>query len=1001
MKLKRKKVMKKQLSILLILVMTFTGMTNSMPLRAYASKNVKEISSVNLKETSVYLHLKSGKPDTYDFNMNKTVKSKVTACIWFVDTVKGKPGAVTIDKGTGIVTAKEAGTAFIGCKVTLTNGTVLKPEAKVVVRNNITDVKISNPPKNKTITAGKAKNFNRTILNTEGGTKKQTQGVTRWEITKDTAGVGTASKAGIVYPTKAGSFKIRAVAFQSKVKYSLWLQDKKANAGYITASSKWQSIRVVSSDGKAVANTKEQLDKVLALDDFKEITLSTKKSETIVIQEGNYGTKSLIVDVPNADVENHGIFKDITINAIKDTTWIEYANGNIVYIKDIQSRLIIDSGAQIKQIIVDTPNAVLNLDIHGKVDKISVLQPSTVNLSGSSAMVPLTVEAKAGGSKITSSVPLNLTLDADTELILEQGAENSVIDKSAGSIHVKVTNNTREAVIITTNKTGMETIEAGKSWTSNAETAFPVSSGGEGSSGSSDGTVSVTGIRISPSTMVLPLSGSAISATGSALSVLAAVITPENATNATVAWNSANPSVATVDSDGAVTPVGLGTTQIIAEAGGIYATSVVAVVSGSALSVSGSAITIGKLSSVKDKIVEGLIEGASSYVGGHLLGWGLSQIDSGFADAKEDDIAEMKDQLSDISKKLTDLEAKINDLNLQIQESEYNTRVSNLLDYITKIKNYSDDLNKYLAKSSRTTLDRDDIVTGILTNIYPERNRIYEELTGSGGSGMTPLLNVYSSIVKKRHRFLSSKDSEQIQSVYDYYETLQKMELELVVEYCHCRGKSADEINELINRYQKNIEKEKALMKSPVPENVLIDRDQNIMVYTGYYKRQFPYITKHRTYAGPYHGDLNGQDIAIDNMCYKLNYDNWRLIKEDELASWVNASGGHLYQYLHNSGWVQNSLKENGEIVTIFRAKNWDGTYFPDQFYYVYDVSTGELSYYLEGRADERVVYSDSRYIIFSPDEITYDFYWVVCRSMIQTTDSDGTVHEEIENYFY
>jgi hypothetical protein len=67
-----------------------------------------------------------------------------------------------------------------------------------------------------TITAGKANDFNWTVLNTEEGKGKKTEEITRWEITEDTSRVESANEKGIVFPTKAGEFKIQL--YLSRVK---------------------------------------------------------------------------------------------------------------------------------------------------------------------------------------------------------------------------------------------------------------------------------------------------------------------------------------------------------------------------------------------------------------------------------------------------------------------------------------------------------------------------------------------------------------------------------------------------------------------------------------------------------------------------------------------------------------------------------------------------------------------------------------------------------------
>ncbi|NLZ83472.1 MAG: hypothetical protein GX915_07395, partial [Clostridiales bacterium] len=133
---------------------------------------------------------------------------------------------------------------YIECEITLADKTVLRAEAMVTVRNNISEVDISNMPENNTIAVNKSMDFNRNILNTEAGKDKAASGITRWELTDDNAGVNEVSDKGVLIPTMEGTFKIRAVSFQSKEKFNLWLEDKTANADYVTAASKWYDVNV-------------------------------------------------------------------------------------------------------------------------------------------------------------------------------------------------------------------------------------------------------------------------------------------------------------------------------------------------------------------------------------------------------------------------------------------------------------------------------------------------------------------------------------------------------------------------------------------------------------------------------------------------------------------------------------------------------------------------------------------------------------------------------------
>lgn len=242
--MKRSKSFKKILSVTLAFAMIIFAVAGRTTVLAATKSTPKELGAIYLNTSSKYLHLGREEANSYDFNVKASKLDKDATYSWYVKEDKGNPNAVTIDETTGVVKANEAGKAYIECEITLADKTVLRAEAMVTVRNNISEVDISNMPENNTIAVNKSMDFNRNILNTEAGKDKAASGITRWELTDDNAGVNEVSDKGVLIPTMEGTFKIRAVSFQSKEKFNLWLEDKTANADYVTAASKWYDVNV-------------------------------------------------------------------------------------------------------------------------------------------------------------------------------------------------------------------------------------------------------------------------------------------------------------------------------------------------------------------------------------------------------------------------------------------------------------------------------------------------------------------------------------------------------------------------------------------------------------------------------------------------------------------------------------------------------------------------------------------------------------------------------------
>jgi hypothetical protein len=200
---------------------------------------------------------------------------------------------------------------------------------------------------------------------------------------------------------------LSAVVSRSE-KYRLWVSDKENNKRLITASSKWYTVTAAAYGKETTVATQEELDKALADDEITKITIATDKEINFIIAKGNYLNKILVVNAPNADVENHANFKNIEISAIKENTWSENADGNSFRVTSIKVRIIVNGNAEVREIVLDRENSVISLEVEGTVHQITVLQPSHLNMSGDSEQIPITIEDTGEGSKITTSIPIKI-----------------------------------------------------------------------------------------------------------------------------------------------------------------------------------------------------------------------------------------------------------------------------------------------------------------------------------------------------------------------------------------------------------------------------------------------------------------------------------------------------------------------------------------------------------------------------------------------------------------
>ncbi len=354
-------------------------------------------------------------------------------------------------------------------------------------KNDITKLGIKALPKGNTIILDSEENFfnfDPEIIQTKLG-KGSTTGVVWWEVNQDTNTAGViSSRYGHVYPVYAGSFEIRALAFTSTKTMEAWKKDKVANAKYITASTGWVTINVVSEkEGYAVARSQSQLNSALANRDCTDIVIDTDKEITFTIKPYNYTRRTLTVKAPNADVDNSGRFKQINVEEIKDNTFFERAIGNFFRFTAPNARLVVAEKAQVKNVsiaskgnvtisgattapvpvVVEESAAGANISAEVKVVVdvnadviikaaveaiVNLLKPVKTALTGEATNVTVNVEKEAAGAEITTEVTVEVNAKADVKVEANKGAEDTVIRADEG-VKVDTTNNTDKEIVNT------------------------------------------------------------------------------------------------------------------------------------------------------------------------------------------------------------------------------------------------------------------------------------------------------------------------------------------------------------------------------------------------------------------------------------------------------------------------------------------------------------------------------------------------------------------------
>jgi len=310
------------------------------------------------------------------------------------------------------------------------------------------------------------------------------------------------------------------------------------------------------------------------------------------------------------------------------------------------------------------------------------------------------------------------------------------------------------------------------------------------------------------------------------------------------------------------------------------------------------------------------------------MGWGLSECGLGGGFEKDDGnaeaIQEMKQGLNQVSTQLNNLYTNLNvvqdnlsrqleqvkdEIVLQQLQSEFDTRSGQMTELAQKIMNTRRDYLLFLDNTPQDPIlretKREHLKNYIRDNLVFSQGVINSQLVGDGMT--VPLLDLWARIVQYNHRFLSAGDYASIQAMIDYYKVLQTWQLELVVEYYHAIGEDENYhlgIDSAIDNYNGYMQAQENKAVTPIPENVLIDKLQGIMLYVGEDCIYNGVQTK-----SPWYGNCFDSEEKISNMNSSsyLSFNNWRYIKSKELDSVFFGGGSSRYtfvwQYLEGSGW--------------------------------------------------------------------------------------------------
>ena len=258
----------------------------------------------------------------------------------------------------------------------------------------------------------------------------------KWSSNKKS--IATVSKKGVVKAVKAGNAVVTCK-----------VTTKNGKTTKLTCKVAVKKTAKVTS---LTVGSQSELEKALKNKNVTKITVATQGAVTFTVPQGDYSKVDLVINAPNADVVNNGKFKSIDIQAIKPNTYRENAKGNVITVSATgDARVIVATGATVAKIMVSGSKGNVKLVVDGTLSGITIDAPVNVTVEGkTTAAVPVTVNEKAAGANVTSSIPVEVKAAAPIALNLTKGAEGSKVETTSDKAEVTVKNETTQAVTVTT-----------------------------------------------------------------------------------------------------------------------------------------------------------------------------------------------------------------------------------------------------------------------------------------------------------------------------------------------------------------------------------------------------------------------------------------------------------------------------------------------------------------------------------------------------------------------
>jgi uncharacterized protein YjdB/uncharacterized protein YfaP (DUF2135 family) len=213
-----------------------------------------------------------------------------------------------------------------------------------------------------------------------------------------------------------------------------------------------QTIEITVKDASAttaIVATQEELTEALNRQELLVLNIKSDESIDLTIPAGTYDQVSLIIDAPKGHIVNNAKFKDVTIRAISETTYVENSENTINYQAQSGTIEVGEDGTATINVLAGADK--LNLVNNGHVAGLTITAPNTnTNISGNGGQLsmPVVVTSGAENTGITTSNDLNISADTKINLDIQSGGETTNVVVNTASSMPNVSGRGRISVTI-------------------------------------------------------------------------------------------------------------------------------------------------------------------------------------------------------------------------------------------------------------------------------------------------------------------------------------------------------------------------------------------------------------------------------------------------------------------------------------------------------------------------------------------------------------------------